>query len=216
MVSKKNITIIAADDHPIMINGINDLLINAGYNVIGLANNGAKALELIAKYKPMIAIVDIEMPLLSGFEVIKRSTALSPKTKFIVMSYHKENGFLVQSKKCGALGYLLKEDNINEIESCIESVLLNKTYYGKSLNDNIENIVNNEIKKIRQLTPSERTILRLIYNGYSSRKMAEELSVSIRTVEKHRSNIINKLDIENKIDALNNWIINHKEILKSI
>ena len=214
MITKNKITIVVADDHPIMLKGINDELITAGYEVIGTANNGTQALEMIATLKPMIAMLDIEMPLLSGFEVIKRGLPKSPQTKFIIMSYHKENGFLVQAKKCGAQGYLLKEDGLSEIEACIEAVLFDEIYYGNSLDDNIQSIVNKELKKLNLLTPSERSILRLIYKGNSSIIIANQLGISKRTVEKHRSNIIKKLDLDNRLDALSQWIINHKELIE--
>ncbi|WP_369995191.1 response regulator [Winogradskyella sp.] len=216
MIDKNKINIVIADDHPIMLKGIKDELEDAGYTVSGTAENGAKALELIVREKPHIALIDIEMPLLSGYEVIKRSAEQSNKTKFIVMTYHKENGFIIQAKKCGAHGYLLKEDDIKEVEKCIEAALYDEFYYGKSLNENIDEIISLEMKKLKRLTPSERTVLRLIYKGNSSQQIAHQLSISIRTIEKHRSNIIQKLELVKSIDAISQWIKSHKELIEML
>src|SRR5690606_11351735 len=100
-MNKYNLTIVIADDHPLMLKGLYDELIQANFSIIGTASNGNKAVELIAQLNPDIALLDIEMPFLNGFEVIKQCQQLPVKTKFIVMTYHKEKGFLVQAKKVG-------------------------------------------------------------------------------------------------------------------
>jgi DNA-binding NarL/FixJ family response regulator len=216
MKIKSNITVVIADDHPIMLKGLGDELKSEGYDVIGLAGNGAVALDLLVSKKPMIAILDIEMPLLSGFEVIEKSIHKTPDTRFIFMTYHKEQGFVVQAKKYGAMGYLLKEDGLEEIEACVNQVLDNKFYYSKSLNDNIEDMVKQELKKLKLLTPSERTILRMISNKNSSKEISAHLVISKRTVDKHRTNIIKKLGISPDSNALPEWISQHTELIKTL
>lgn len=216
MKIKSNISIVIADDHPIMLKGLKDELKNEGYKVIGLANNGAKALDVIISKQPDIAILDIEMPLLSGFEVIEKCLPESSQTKFIFMSYHKEDAYIVQAKKYGAKGYLLKEDGLDEIEHCIKDALEDKFYYSKSLNDNIDNLVNQELKKLKLLTPSERSILKLIAQNLSSTDIAEHLSISKRTVDKHRSNIIKKLGLGNHLNGLQAWLALHADLVKTL
>lgn len=210
---KNTVKIILADDHPMMLKGLQQELESVGYTIIGTAENGALAVEIISKLQPDIAFIDIEMPLLNGFEVIKHCKDLHLKTRFIAMTYHKQKGFVVQAKKVGVHGYLLKEDSIQEIEKCIQEVFNGNAYYSSSFEENFENAVENEIKKIKQLTPSERTILRLISNGENSTEIAKELSVSARTVQKHRSNIIAKLQLENVSDSLLQWTRDYKEII---
>jgi two-component system, NarL family, nitrate/nitrite response regulator NarL len=212
-MNKKTISIIIADDHPIMLKGLTEELENAGYNIVATANNGAAAVEIIASYKPDIALLDIEMPFFNGFEVIKNCQSLNLKTKFIVMTYHKEKGFLVQAKKIGTHGYLLKEDNLDEIENCINTVLSNEFYFSKSFNENIDFTVENELRKVSLLTPSERTIIRLIAQGKNSTEICEILNVSKRTIEKHRANIIAKLELEPSMDTLTQWAQDYKEII---
>lgn len=213
---KKNISIIIADDHPIMLNGLQQELQQAGYNVLATATNGTSALEVINLHQPNIAFLDIEMPFLNGFEVVRRLKDLQSKTLFIMMSYHKEKGFVVQAKNIGVNGYLLKEDSIEDIELCISEVIKGNIFYSKSFEDNFEVLVDEELRKINLLTSSERTIIRLIANQKTSLEICEILSISKRTVEKHRTNIISKLDLKSKNDTLSTWIKSHKEIVNSL
>lgn len=208
------ITLVIADDHPLMLTGLRDELISEGYHVLGAAKNGAQALELIAVHQPMLAIVDIEMPLLSGFEVIKIGRPKSPRTQFIVMTYHKEKGFLVQAKNFGAKGYLLKDAGIQEISTCIQKVLKGELYYSDSLERSVTSSIDLQLKIIKQLTPTERTIIRYIAMDNSSSEIAEQLSSSTRTVQKHRTNIIAKLNTSNqKVTSLKQWAEEYKDLL---
>src|SRR5690606_20180080 len=188
-MNKYNLTIVIADDHPLMLKGLYDELVQANYTIIGTAPNGNKAVELIATLNPDIALLDIEMPFLNGFEVMKQCLQLSVKTKYIVMTYHKEKGFLVQAKKVGVHGYLLKEDSLPEIENCIKAVMNDETYFSQSFDENIDHTVNKELRKIALLSPSERTIIRLIAQDKNSSEISEVLQVSRRTIEKHRTNM---------------------------
>ncbi len=213
---KKDISIIIADDHPIMLKGLQQELEQAGYNVLATATNGTSALEVIDKYNPTIAFLDIEMPFLNGFEVVKRFKEIQTKTLFIIMSYHKEQGFIVQAKKLGVNGYLLKEDSLQDIELCIQEVINGKLFFSPSFEDNFEALVDAELRKINLLTSSERTIIRLIAQQKTSLEICEILSISKRTVEKHRTNIISKLDLNSNNDTLSTWINSHKEIVNSL
>ena len=198
---KKDISIIIADDHPIMLKGLTQELEQAGYNVLATATNGTSALEVINLHQPIIAFLDIEMPFLNGFEVVKRLKDLQSKTLFIMMSYHKEKGFVVQAKNVGVNGYLLKEDSIEDIELCIEEVIKGNIFYSKSFENNFEFLVDEELRKINLLTSSERTIIRLIAQQKTSLEICEILSISKRTVEKHRTNIISKLQLKSKSNS---------------
>ncbi|MCO6174105.1 response regulator transcription factor [Flavobacterium sp. NRK F10] len=210
---KSQISIIIADDHPIMLNGLKEELEKAGYNIQATANNGTTAVEVIASMQPDIAILDVEMPFLNGFEVIKKCQSLELKTRFVIMTYHKERGFVVQAKKVGVHGYLLKEDTIADIEICIEKVLNDEIYFSRSFTVDVEKEVDKELRKIALLTPSERTVVRLIAQEKSSAEIGEILKVSKRTIEKHRSNIISKLELNPSFDALNQWALDYKEII---
>ena len=210
------LSLVLADDHPLMLTGLQQELEQAGYNVVATATNGTSALEAIHTHNPDIAFLDIEMPFLNGFEVVNRLKDQQLKTRFIMMSYHKQKGFVVQAKTVGVQGYLLKEDSFEEIALCIAEVMKGNNYYSKSFQDDFETMANEELRKISLLTPSERTIIRLIAQNKTSLEICETLSISKRTVEKHRANIIAKLELEPAVNTLTNWINSHGEIINSL
>jgi DNA-binding NarL/FixJ family response regulator len=212
----KNITIVVADDHPILLNGLREELLNIGFEVFEGANNGAQALEIIAKKKPTIAILDISMPLLTGFEVIKKSKEGFSNTKFIILTSYKEKRFILKAKQLNISGYLLKDEPFSEIKKCIQQVLKGEFYASSVFDAIFKNEVSTQIEKIKFLSPSERTIVRLIANGNSTKVIAEVLSISSRTVDKHRSNIISKLDLPSGSGALTFWVKENKELLDNV
>ncbi|RZN80975.1 MAG: response regulator transcription factor, partial [Winogradskyella sp.] len=113
-------------------------------------------------------------------------------------------------------GYLLKDEPFSEIQKCIYKVLEGENYYSSTFNDVFQSQISPEIEKIKLLSPSERTIVRLISNEKSSKEISETLLISIRTVQKHRANIIKKLSLTSDQDALSNWVSQNKELLSSI
>jgi len=213
MIAKNNISIVIADDHPMLLKGLFEELTSNGYHVVGKAKNGSEALELILKLKPTLAILDIDMPLLTGFEVVKITKAKNIATKFILQSFHKEKEYILRAKSLEIQGYLLKEDSFSEIECCIKSVLENKNYFSKSLSNVLLHNVAQELQKLKLLSPSEGIILKLIAQQESTISIAQSLSVSKRTIEKHRSNIINKLNLNGEVNSLTSWAINNKDII---
>ena len=185
----KHLNIIVADDHPMLLKGLTEELTTNGYNVIATAQNGAIALEHITTLNPDIAILDIEMPLLTGFEVIIKCEDKALKTKFIVLTSHKESRFVYKAKNLNISGYLLKDEPFTELQNCL---------------------------KINFLSPSERTIVRLIAKGNTSRDISESLLISIRTLQKHRANILTKLGLSSNTDALSLWVNDHKDLILSL
>ncbi|MEP5341912.1 MAG: response regulator transcription factor [Algibacter sp.] len=213
-MNKKDLTIVIADDHPMLLKGLNNELVANGYNVLAQASNGIQALELILKLQPDIALLDIDMPMLLGFEVIKMAREKGSKTKFIILSFHKESYYIVQAKTFQIDGYLLKEDGFFEIDHCIDEVLKGNVYFSKSINDKPLSIASEELKRLSLLTLSETKILKLICQEISNQDIADSLSLSIRTIEKHRSNIIEKLGLKKGNNALTNWaLVNRSTIL---
>jgi len=217
MINKKNISIVIADDHPMILKGLHDELIANNYNIVGQAANGMQALELILTYNPIIALLDIDMPLLTGFEVIKMAKQKKVDTKFIILSFHKENEYISQAKALQINGYLLKEDSFSEIEDCIDCTLKDEIYFSRSFVPSSLVSVSEDLKKIKHLTSSEKTILKLVSEQMSSSEIAEKLFISIRTVEKHRSNIIMKLEIENTTsNTLTNWAYLNRNVINEL
>lgn len=216
MFDKSKITLVIADDHPMILKGLNDELTSNNYNVVGQAINGMQALELILTNQPTIALLDIDMPLLTGFEVIKMAKEKEVDTKFIVLSFHNEKDYISQAKALQINGYLLKEDSFFEIERAIENVLKGEIYFSKSFEPGSLKAVSEELERIKYLTSSEKTILKLIAQQLSTIEIAENLFISPRTVEKHRSNILSKLEIGKANNSLSNWALVHKKALKEI
>lgn len=217
MLEKRNISIVIADDHPMILKGLHDELQENNYNVVGQAENGMQALELIITHNPTIALLDIDMPILTGFEVIKMAKQKKVDTKFIILSFHKEKDYLSQAKALQINGYLLKEDPFSEIEACIACVLNNDVCFSRSLAPDSLASVSEDIKKLKLLTASEKTILKLVASQMTSNEIAERLFISIRTVEKHRSNILMKLELENNTpNALTGWAYSHRNIIKEL
>jgi two-component system nitrate/nitrite response regulator NarL len=210
------ITILVADDHPLLLKGLVAELLNNGFVVFKGAKNGAEALESIVLNKPTIAILDIEMPFLTGFEVIKKCQEASLGTKFIIFTSHKEKGFVLKAKKMNIGGYLLKDEPISEIKNCICAVLNGEFYASLVFNEVFTKEVSPLMEKINYLSPSERTIIRLIAQNKLSKEIARILSISQRTVDKHRSNIIAKLNLSSDSGSLAVWVKENKELLESV
>lgn len=209
----KDIRIVIADDHPMLLKGLQEELVTKEYDVVSAVSNGMQALEAILTLQPNVALLDIDMPLLSGFEVVKMAKDKGVHTHFIMLSFHKESDYVTQAKALQIQGYLLKEDPFFEIERCIEAVLKGELYFSKSFDSNILNSASQDLKKLQLLTPSESTILKLIAQRMATNDIAENLFISTRTVEKHRSNIIGKLGIEGGTNQLTNWALTNKNII---
>lgn len=210
------IKILVADDHPMLLKGLRNELLEQGFNVLEGATNGAQALDIISSQIPDIAIIDINMPLLNGFEVIKKSKEKALNTRFIVLTSYKEKSYVLKAQKLNILGYLLKDESFIEIKRCIQSVMNGKFYASKVFDDIVTNEISPQLEKIKYLSPSERTIIRLIAQNKSSKEIAELLTISYRTVQKHRSNIISKLDLPSDSDALSQWVLKNKDLFMTI
>jgi two-component system nitrate/nitrite response regulator NarL len=212
----KKIRLLVADDHPMLLKGLADELAENNFNVAATAGNGAEALNLIAEIQPDVAILDIEMPLLSAFEIIKKSREKNVITKYILLTSHKEKGVVLRAKKFNISGYILKDEPFSELEKCIRAVVAGKEYFSNAFDEVLTTQISPELERIKFLSPSERTIVRLVAQGKSSKEIAEILYISHRTVQKHRTNIIAKLDLPASGDALSVWTAENRELILSL
>ena len=210
-----NTSILVADDHPMLLKGLTYELVSLDY-VVYSASNGAQALDLIISKNPTIAFLDINMPYLTGFEVIKKCRLTSLKPKFIILTSYKEKGYVLKAKQMKLSGYLLKDEPFSEIKKCMQIVLTGGFYASAQFDEIFTNEVSSEIKKINCLSPSEKSIIRLISRDNSTKEIAEILSVSRRTIDKHRSNIIKKLKLSSVSDALSLWVKENKDLLENV
>ena len=201
-------TLIIADDHPLLLKGLYDFLVEKKYNVIDKAMDGLSAYNQIIKHKPDIAILDIEMPKLTGLEVAQKCKANNIETKVILITLHREKDLFYQAQELNIFGYILKDFAIEEIENCLASVSNNIPYFSPKIKSLlVEKTKQNSM--LSSLTPSEIKILRLIAKDKTNKEIAEMLFISIRTVEKHRSNIITKLSLSPKTNSLLIWAKEH-------
>ncbi|MAN59982.1 MAG: DNA-binding response regulator [Flavobacteriaceae bacterium] len=207
-----NQSIITADDHPLLLKGLNDFLLEKEYNIIGSGSNGREAYNLIAKKNPDIAILDIQMPYLSGLEIAKKCRTNGLSTKIVLITLHKEKELYEKAQELNIFGYVLKEFALEEIENCINTVSVGKPYFSPKIK---ELLAKDSIDdgSLDGLTPSEKKILKLIANDKTNKEIASLLFISYRTVEKHRSNIINKLNLEPKTNSLLIWAKEHHDRL---
>ncbi|PKV49868.1 LuxR family two component transcriptional regulator [Aquimarina sp. MAR_2010_214] len=198
----KNISIILADDHPLILEGNTTFLTNKGYIIKGVATNGNDAYNMISKQQPNIAILDMDMPILNGIEVAEACKTNQIKTKIIILSLHKSEE-IVEAVGKSIDGYILKDDALSELIKCIDTVFLNKQYISSVLVNSDLFDTKNEV--IKRLTISEVKILRLIAKNMTSQEIANCLFLSKRTVEKHRSNILKKLELDSNLHSLVLW-----------
>lgn len=201
-----NTSIVIADDHPLMLRGLTDFLLSKNYNIIGSATDGNSAYNIIVKLKPDIAILDIRMPHKTGLEIAEDCKKNNLPTKVILITFDKEEEVYDQALEFGVYGYILKEFAVEEIETCIEHVIKNQPYFSDEITSYLnKNTSNRKPEKLSLLTKSELKIVKLISENKSSQEVADELTISIRTVDKHRSNIVAKLGLDNRPTSLSIW-----------
>ncbi|WP_298532604.1 response regulator transcription factor [uncultured Algibacter sp.] len=209
-----NTSIVIADDHPLMLRGLTDFLKSKGFNILGSASDGNSAYNLIIKLKPEIAILDIRMPHKTGLEIAEACKNNSLNTKIILITFDKEEELYDKAKAFHVYGYILKEFAIEEIETCIESVVNGTPYFSKEIASYLNaSDLSKKPETLNLLTKSELRIAKLISLNKTSQEIANELSISVRTVDKHRSNMVHKLNLDNKPTSLSIWANTNKSYL---
>lgn len=203
MSNKKKINIIVADDHPLFRSGlINIIKENADCNVIGELANGTEALEFIRYHKPEIAILDINMPYMNGLEVTRVVNKEKLPTKIVILTMYKDEDYFNEAISLDVSAYVLKDCAVNEILKCIEEVLSGEYYFSPGV---IEYLVKKKKRQrtlvtenpgLKSLTAMEKKVLGKVAENKTSREIANELFISFRTVQNHRNNICNKLNLK--------------------
>ncbi|WP_299109107.1 response regulator transcription factor [uncultured Winogradskyella sp.] len=192
--------IIIADDHPLVLKGLKDFLIEKNFNVLATAKNGKEALTLIKAHAPDIAVLDIKMPFLTGIQIAEKCKTDDISTKIILITFEKDEKTYNEARALGVYGYVLKEFALEEIENCISSVINDKAYFSPELISYIE--INQGPSKLKTLTEAETKVLKLVGDNKTASEIAKELFISSRTVEKHKSHIRKKLALSSKSTSL--------------
>jgi DNA-binding NarL/FixJ family response regulator len=195
-------TIILADDHAMFREGIKKIIerIN-GALISGEVNDGLELLELLKKSNPSLVILDISMPNLRGLEAIREIKKTYPKVKILVLTMHKKKEFLRQALRDGADGFLLKEDAGSELIRAVQTVRDGGKYLSALLTNVLTTLAVEE-EKPEVLTKREKEVLKLLAEGKRSKEIATALYISPHTVRRHRSNIMEKLNIKNLADLV--------------
>jgi len=201
--------IILADDHVILRQGLKKIIEGRpDMEVVGEAGDGLELLRLVKQLSPQLVILDISMPNLRGIEAIREIKAVYPEAKTLILTMHKDSDYLYQGISAGADGYLLKEEADTELFSAIESIRRGGNYISACLSEVTQKDWiqmcrwKQDLPSTESLTTREKEILKLIAEGKSSKEIAELLFISFRTVERHRSNIMEKLKIKKTADLV--------------
>lgn len=201
--------IILADDHLMFRQGIRRIIEEiAGLEVVGEVGDGIKILEVMKKAKPHMVILDISMPNLRGIEATREIKKTFPDMKVLILTMHKNKEYLYHAFSAGAEGYLLKADAGTELISAIETIRQGKAYVSPLFSaelgyGEIVKLIDGQFKPpVEPLSTREREVLKLIAEGKSSKEIAYLLSISIRTVQHHRDNIMSKLTIRNTAELV--------------
>jgi len=206
--------IVIAEDHTILRDGLKALISqDPDLEIVGEACDGLDAIRVICEFKPDLALMDLSMPKISGIDAIREIKRCCPETKILVLTVHKTEEYVIASLKAGANGYLLKESTHHELLHAINHVLQGKPYLSPGISDTIISGYlagrRDEVHTLLDtLTNREKEVLKLVAEGYKNKEIGEYLFISVKTVEKHRDNIMKKLNLHSA-SALTSFAIEH-------
>jgi DNA-binding NarL/FixJ family response regulator len=199
----KRITILLAEDHMIVREGLRKMLeIEDDLEVVGEAQDGRQAVALAKKLCPAVVLMDIAMPLLNGLEATRQMLKALPGAKVLILSAHSNDAYVKNAIDSGAVGFLVKQTSAQDVCRAIREVQKGKTFFSPSISRRLGRLNPPSLdrlgllkKKVVQLSSREMEVLQLIAEGNANKEMAAELGISLKTVEKHRAQLMEKLDI---------------------
>lgn len=200
------IRLVLADDHEMVRDGLARLLEDENeLQVVGTASNGLEAVRLVERIKPDILITDLMMPGINGLEVTRQLIQRMPELKIIILSMHADEAYVLEALRNGARGYVLKESSRTDLVRAIGEVMAGRRYLSAPLSERaIETYLSagqqSSGDPYERLTTREREIFQLLAEGYKNSDIANRLSVSVRTVETHRANIMEKINVRNQAE----------------
>jgi len=211
--------IVVADDHPIFRQGLRQIIENdQAFMIAGEAGDGENALQLIELHRPQIAVLDVDMPQMGGFEIVREIRRKKIRVEIIFLTMHSEETILRNALDLEVKGYVLKDSAATDIIAAIKSVAKGNAFVSPALTDHLLNRrrqteeLHNENPRLDRLTPTERLVLKLIADDKTSREIGAELFISPRTVDAHRANIAKKLDIHGSFALLKFAVLNKSEL----
>jgi len=201
---ENRLRIVLADDHTILREGLRALLSAVpNFEIVAEAEDGREAVRCVEKLGPDLLLMDLSMPRMSGMDAISEIKKRYPATKIIALTVHKTEEYLLTTLQAGADGYVLKDATHDELVMAIHNVMAGKPYLspgvsGKLIEGYLEGKEGSlSVSSWQKLSQREREVLKLIAEGYKNKEIAEDLCISLKTVEKHRANLMKKLDLHN-------------------
>jgi len=194
------VRVLLADDHALVRAGLRALLAEMrDVEVVAEAADGREALSLVEKHRPHVVLMDITMPELSGLEAAARVAEACPHTRVLILSMHASEEYVLQALRAGVAGYLVKDASVAELELAIRAVAAGGTYLSPTLSrfvvEDYLRRVGGEASPLERLTPRQREVLQLVAEGHSTKEVAWKLGLSVKTVETHRKEIMERLGI---------------------
>ena len=203
--------LLVADDHMVVVEGISKLLLPS-YEIVGTARDGRELIEAAQRLKPDVILLDISMPLMNGIEAARRLRRLLPATKIVILSMHSEPEYVREALRVGASGYVLKSSASSEVIKAVEEVLLGRYYVTPQIAAAPADLIR-QARSARhmlpgELTPRQREILQLVAEGRGTKEIASLLKISAKTVESHKSTIMERLNLHS-LAALTYYAVEH-------
>ena len=215
------VTVLIADDHPIFRRGLMDTIAQANrFRVIEEVDNGQKAWQGIIKHHPRIALLDIDMPEMTGLEVAEKVQSDDLETRVVILTSYKEESFFNRAMDLGVQGYILKENAITDLVNGLVAVSLGETFLSPSISSFLlkrarkQEQAQTENAGLDELTPTELRVLHLVGENMTSKEIAKKLFISPRTVDTHRNNISGKLGLRGSRGLLL-FALDHRDELRS-
>ncbi len=213
------IRLLIADDHPLLRGGLRQVIeTDARLHIVAEAGDGATALQLLALHKPDVAVLDIEMPQLTGFALLREMRAQRLATAVVFLTMYRDEDMFNEALDLGALGYVLKDSATTDIAAAIKAAAAGQPYISPAISAFLFNRATRttaliqKLPSLNDLTPTERRVLKLIAENKTSKQIAAELFISYRTVENHRANICQKLELKGSHSLLK-FAFEHKSEL---
>lgn len=203
-MSERKVSVLLVEDHTILRDGIKALLDRTEeFKVVGEASDGREAIIMATRLRPELVILDISMPGMSGIDAMKEIRRLCPETRVVVLTVHSAEEYLLAALKAGAEGYVLKDASSQELLLALKNAIRDRTYLSPGVADKIiDGYLSSKTAQGPKspwdtLTERERQVLKLIAEGKTTKEIADYLYISVKTAEKHRANLMKKLDLHN-------------------
>ncbi len=211
MTQSTSRTAIIADDHPIILFGAMSILSNMGYQILSTHHNGTQALNAIRATQPQLALLDVQMPGICGIDILEEIRKHQLSIKVIIYTMFTDAHLFHRAKELGVNGYLLKEFATTELNSCVKNIEKGRDWYSPEIENKITKSSRGFNPKLYcRLTTTEKTVLKAIADKKTTKQIAAENFICIKTVESHRRNIINKLDLGHERNTLLIYAIENK------